>query len=175
MLPAGDVNSRVTVAPALPMASLIDRAGVAGSTAVDQAAAVRVELAPGVDVTATVLRDLGANHAALVAVHASRDFGRLRLTLVERVDHTFIEGRDAVDVYTQLGASVEVAPGMRLGVDYLAQDLEDVLDDDHDGGLRQQMAADVQIARHGLLLLVGPTLTTDPHPLGFHAALGRTF
>jgi len=175
VLPAGDVNSRVTVAPALPMASLIDRAGVAGSTAVDQAAAVRVELAPGVDVTATVLRDLGANHAALVAVHASRDFGRLRLTLVERVDHTFIEGRDAVDVYTQLGASVEVAPGMRLGVDYLAQDLEDVLDDDHDGGLRQQMAADVQIARHGLLLLVGPTLTTDPHPLGFHAALGRTF
>ena len=176
--------SPATARPLAPMASpsLLDRSGVAGATSVDQAASIRVRLfdadAPlQVEIEAMVLRDYGANHAALLAVRASRDFGRLRIALAERVDHTFLAGRDNVDLYTSAGASLAVARAVRVGLEYVAQDLEDLFEDDVDGGLRQFVGAQAQLTlRGGWLFCAGPTVALDvSHSLGAHAALGRTF
>jgi hypothetical protein len=172
--PASDAPARVTATP--PAQSLLDRSGTLGTMAVvDQAATMRMQLARDVAIEATVLRDLAANHEAMVTVSAAHDFGRLRVTLAERVDHTFIAGRDTVDLYTAAGASWRLARALRVGVDYVAQDLEDLVDDDHDAGLRQTLAADAQIAVGDLLLTAGPTYTAGPNPMGFFAALGRKF
>ena len=171
--PASDAPARVTVMP--PAQTLLDRGGALGTTAVDQAATIRLQIARDVAVEATMLRDLGANHEAMLTVSAAHDFGRLRVTFAERAQHAFIAGRDTVDLYTAAGASWRLARALRVGVDYVAQDLEDLLDDDHDGGLRQMLSADAQIALGELQLTAGPTFVAGPNPLGFFAALGRKF
>ena len=171
---AADSPARVTVTP--PAQTLLDRSGTLGTAAVvDQAATIRLQIARDVAIEATMLRDLGAHHEAMMTVSAAHDFGRLRVSFAERVDHTFIAGRDAVDLYTTAGASWQLARELRVGVDYVAQDLEDLFDDDYEGGLRQTLAADAQIGIGNLLLTAGPTFAAGPHPLGFFAALGRRF
>ena len=172
--PAADAPVRATVTPPVA-ASLLDRASALGTTAVDQAASVRVQVSRDVAVEAIVLRDFGAHHEAMVTVSAAHDFGRLRLTFAERVDHTFIAGRDAVDLYTAAGVSWQATDRLRLGVDYVAQDLEDVLGDDSDAGLRQTVAADAQLQLRDFVLTAGPTVSAGAQPLGFFAAVGRTF
>src|SRR5262249_36114332 len=128
-----------------------------------------------IDADAVVLRDLAANHAAAIALRATRDVGRVRLSFAERIDHTFIPGRDSVDIYTSFGASVRVSGNVRLGVEYVAQELEDLFDDDTDGGLRQLVAADTQLTlRGGWLLSLGPTWDSRAS-VGAHAAIGRPF
>ena len=65
---------------------------------------------------------------------ASYDLGRLRLATNVHAERAFASGRDNVDVLLLAGASYRVLDEIRIGVEYVGQDLEEALDDE--GGAR---------------------------------------
>jgi hypothetical protein len=78
-------------------------------------------------------------------VATSADLGQLRLAGNLRLDKTFAAGRDAADWFVLLGTSYHLG-ALRVGAEYVGQDLEAMGGDDAEGG-----------ARHSL----GPTLALD--------------
>jgi hypothetical protein len=63
-----------------------------------------------------------------------------------QADKMFAAGRDSVDLITTAGVAVRVVGGLRVGIEYVGQDLEDAFEEDLEGG-----------ARHA----VGPSLALD--------------
>jgi hypothetical protein len=90
---------------------------------------------------------------------ASLDQGPLRLAANVRADKMFASQRDAVDVFTLLGASWRVFDVMRVGAEYVAQDLEDLFGEEAEGGARQavgpSVALDLDGGRYQLALASG--------------------
>jgi hypothetical protein len=73
-------------------------------------------------------------------------------------EHLFAPGRDPLDLYAVLGVSVRVNRFLRLGAEYVGQDLEALADDDGDaeGGPRHYVGPDVALSlRKNHLLLTG--------------------
>jgi hypothetical protein len=71
--------------------------------------------------------------------------------------------RDAVDVITTLGISHQIAPGLRLGVEAVAQDLEGFFEaDEAEGGAKVMFGPTLNVgspdARWGLTIAGGPVL-----------------
>lgn len=61
------------------------------------------------------------------------------------VEHVFETGRDALDYIGMLGASYRVLPFMRVGAEYVGQDLEEVFEPGAEGGARMGMGPDVAL------------------------------
>ena len=87
----------------------------------------------------------------------SADIRRLRLATTLHAEHIFWPGRDALDFMAELGASVRLIEGLRLGVEYVGQDLEESLGSGAEGGARHFVGptASVQLFGERLSIVAG--------------------
>jgi hypothetical protein len=76
--------------------------------------------------------DALVNHALTGSVMATADLGRVQLTVNLRFAHYFAPGRDPIDIFVTAGALVRVTTWLRLGAEYVGEDLEGVDGDDSD-------------------------------------------
>jgi hypothetical protein len=103
----------------------------------------------------------GASQATGVSSLAAVSFntGPLCLAANLRADKMFAAGRDSVDLFTMLGVSYRVVGGLRLGVEYVGQDLEDAFEADLEGGARHavgpNLALDLDGGRYQVILASG--------------------
>lgn len=72
-------------------------------------------------------------HAATMGLDAGATFGRLNLTVNVRAAHYFHAGRDPVDLFVTAGAMVRATRVLRLGVEYVGEELESLVAGDDDG------------------------------------------
>jgi hypothetical protein len=113
------------------------------------------------------LREFGSDVGLIGEVTGTYDLGRVRLAMAVHAEHLFAAGRDAVDLYSVAGASVRVLPIMRVGVEYVAQDLEAAFEDEEaEGGARHYVGPDVAFALHKnhLLLTAGTAVQIASAP-----------
>ena len=107
--------------------------------------------------TLGVLRELSGAAGTFARLAVARDFGRTRLAISAHGEHVLTPGRDALDVMVSAGASYAVLGPMRVGVEYVGQDLEGALD-----------PAEVEGVRH----FVGPTVAVELFERRVSLALG---
>ena len=101
----------------------------------------------------------GATGATAV-VAASLDQGPLRLIGNVRADKVFSPGRDAVDYVVSLGTAWRLGSAVRIGAEYVGQDLEETFSAGAEGG-----------AVHA----IGPTLALDLEDGRYQVAIGSGF
>lgn len=104
------------------------------------------------------LREFGADLGVFGELTATVDLGRVRLAAAMHVEHIFAPDRDPIDTYAVMGVSVRVHPLVRVGAEFIGQDLEALADDDADaeGGARFYAGPDVALSlRKNHLLLTG--------------------
>lgn len=83
-------------------------------------------------------REPGGAYGGYARLTATYDLGdRLRLGSNVHVEHVFGTGRDGADFVVSLGASYRVIPGLRLGAEYVGQDLEELGAPAAEGGAKQ--------------------------------------
>ena len=105
------------------------------------------------------------------------DIGKLRLMTSAIGSHVFTPGRDAVDLMLTAGASYRVIPVLRLGAEYVVQDIEGLWEaDEAEGGVRHFVGptASLELAKR-VFITAGPAfgLSKDsPRVLG---RLGATY
>jgi hypothetical protein len=112
-------------------------------------------------VQAAFLREFGADLGIVGEVTGSYDYGPLRVAASLHAEHLFAGGRDPIDLYAVVGASVRVAPVLRIGAEYVAQDIEASFnDDDAERGARHYVGPDVALSlyRHRLLVTAGSAI-----------------
>ncbi len=90
----------------------------------------------------------------------SLDRGPLRVAANLRTDKVFAQGRDSADYLVTVGASFRVASFLRVGAEYVGQDLEELVAPEAEGG-----------ARHA----AGPTVALDLDGGRYQVALGSGF
>jgi hypothetical protein len=128
------------------------QAGARVSLTNPRARRVRVVLQAG------VLREFGADVGVIGEVTGSWDIGRVRLAAALHGEHVFAPGRDPIDLYAVAGVSVRVASIVRVGAEYIAEDLEAAFDDDEaERGARHYLGPDVALSlfRDRLLVTAG--------------------
>ena len=77
-----------------------------------------------------------------------------------RADKVFATGRDAVDLVATVGALWKLGSAVRLGAEYVGQDLEEIASAEAEGGSRHT---------------VGPTLAFDLDGGRYQVAVGSGF
>jgi hypothetical protein len=82
------------------------------------------------------MRDFGQTNVTYAAATATYDFERIRFAGLAHAEHAFATGRDAVDLYVDVGTSVRVVDRFRIGAEYVVQELEDAWSHDAEGGAR---------------------------------------
>jgi hypothetical protein len=82
-------------------------------------------------------REPGGAYGGYARLTGTYDVDRLRLGGNVHVEHVFGAGRDGADFVVSLGASYRVLPGLRLGAEYVGQDLEELGAPAAEGGARQ--------------------------------------
>jgi hypothetical protein len=96
---------------------------------------------------ASFLREFGADLGVAGELTGSYELGRVRLAASVHAEHIFASGRDAVDLYAVLGVSVRVHRLVRVGAEYVAEDLEAGLDgDDAELGARHYLGPDLALS-----------------------------
>ena len=138
-------------------------------------AGVRVSLLPRSATTHLVLaggamREMSAAVGVWGSATFEQDLGRARLASTVRAVHSFAAGRDAADVMVTAGASYRLAGPLRGGVEWVAQELEGLLDDEEaEGGVRHFLgpSASVELLDRRLSVVVGPAfgLSSGAPPL----------
>jgi hypothetical protein len=80
-------------------------------------------------------------------------------------ERVFAPGRDSIDVMVMAGANYRVAGPVRLGVEYVAQDLEGAADPGETEGMRHFVGPTTSIELLGkrLSLTAGPALGLSPN------------
>jgi hypothetical protein len=135
--------------------------------------------ARGVKLTlsAGALRDFRPDWGGYAELSGSRDLGALRLAATAHAEKMFGPGRDAIDVYGVVGASYRVLSGFRLGVEYVAQDLEEGFDAaGAEGGMRQFVGPNASINLDPRWILTGgPALGIGPNSPPLLARASLTF
>lgn len=103
------------------------------------------------------LREFGADLGVVAQLTGSYDVGRVRLATTVHAEHLFARGRDPIDLYAVVGASVKLHRIVRVGAEYVVQDLEEAGDDHAEGGVRHYIGPDVALAlfRNHLLVTAG--------------------
>jgi hypothetical protein len=125
-------------------------------------AGVRLQLTPPssrlrVGVTAAWSREFDGANGGFVRASASYDIGRVRLAGNAHVEKVFAAGRDSVDLLAFGGVSVRATDVLRLGAEYVGQDLEDAFErNEAEGGARHYAGpvASLELA-HGALWITG--------------------
>jgi hypothetical protein len=104
--------------------------------------------------TASATRGVGLQLAA------AQDLGRVRLGATVLAEKVFATSRDGIDAIAMLGASYRLPAGLRVGVEYVAQDLEELATAGAEGGARQA---------------VGPTIALDLAGGRYQAVVSAAF
>lgn len=92
---------------------------------------------------------------------ATYDAGAFRFGSTFHGEHVFLPGRDALDVMMILAANVKLGRIVRLGVEYVAQDLEGYFDDEEaEGGVRHFVGptSSLELFERRLLVAFGPAV-----------------
>jgi hypothetical protein len=98
-------------------------------------------------------------------VTASQDFGRLRVASMVHGEHVFAGKRDGVDMMLMAGANVRVVDVLRVGAEYVAQDIEAAIDPAEAEGMRHFLGgtASVALINERLTIGAGPALGLSPN------------
>jgi hypothetical protein len=106
-----------------------------------------------------------------------QDVQRLRLGTTVHAEHVFADGRDPVDVMVQIGASYRVVGGLRAGVEYVGQDLEEAMQSGAEAGTRHFVGptASLQLLRDRLTIVAGPALGLSQYSPTFVGRLGMAY
>jgi hypothetical protein len=105
--------------------------------------------------TGAFLREFGASLGASGELTVTYDLNRVRFAASLHGERIFAASRDPIDLYAVAGVSVRVIPILRLGVEYIAQDLEELDGDDNaEGGARHYAGPDIALSLHKNRLLV---------------------
>jgi hypothetical protein len=120
--------------------------------------------------------DLGLQATAA----ASYDAGPLRIAANLQGEKIFATGRDALDTMAMAGASLRVLPFLRVGAEYVGQDLEGMFEEDEaEGGARHMVgpsaALDLEGGRYQLAVAGGFGLTSNSPSALVRAALAFNF
>ena len=110
--------------------------------------------APGAAFRATVMaagmrEGRGGDLGAFGRVALAYDTGSLRFAGNFHAEKVFAVGRDQLDIITTLGTSWQVLPFLRVGLEYVGQDLEDAFSDDLEGGARHVVGPDLALDLSG--------------------------
>lgn len=122
--------------------------------------------------SAAYTRDFRSTNGVFARATASYDIDRLRLASMVHAERMFATDRDAIDLYTVAGASYRVLDSLRVGAEYVAQDIEGAWQaNEAEGGLKHYAGADVAWSYDKrLLVTAGPAFGLGkPAP----ALLGR--
>jgi hypothetical protein len=103
-------------------------------------------------------RDFAPTNDAFLRVTATYDIGNLRLASMLHSEHAFAPGRDPIDIYVDEGVSYRVLDSLRVGAEYVGQELEGAWEQDEaEGGIRHFVGADVAWSyQNKVLLTAGP-------------------
>jgi len=119
------------------------------------------------------LRELGGDNGFWARASVAGDIGRMRLIFNALGSKVLNPARDDIDVVLTAGASYAVMPKLlRVGVEYVVQDLEGAWEpDEADGGIRHFLGAvaSLELARR-VRLSAGPALGLSQ---GSPSVLGR--
>lgn len=126
------------------------------------------------------LREIGGSYGAMGRVAASYDISRVRLAANMHVERVFRERTDPVDLLFMAGASVKAVDQLRVGVEYVAQDLEEIGDPEGaEGGAQQYVGPTLglDLAGGALQLVGGPAVGLSGRSAGLlgRAAVLATF
>jgi hypothetical protein len=116
-----------------------------------------------VGVDGAFLRDFSASNGGVLRATATFDAGPLRLGTLVHSEKVFASGRDDVDLYVVMGASVRAVERLRVGAEYVAQDLEEIGEPAAEGGVRQFASASVAWAADRFSVAAGPALGLGGH------------
>ncbi|MBI5535132.1 MAG: hypothetical protein HY898_20565 [Deltaproteobacteria bacterium] len=110
-------------------------------------------------ITGAWARELDGAQGGYARVSATYDIDRVRLLGNAHVEKVFAPGRDSVDLMAFGGVSVRTTDMLRLGAEYVAQDLEDRFEpEEAEGGVRHYAGpvASVELAQGALWITGGP-------------------
>jgi hypothetical protein len=130
---------------------------------------------------ATVLfREFESHAGAYARLAASYDFGKLRVAANVHLERVFADERDAVDVLGLAGVSYKLLDPLRVGIEYVGQDLEGMADDEEaEGGAHHYagptLAIDLLHERLQLTASVAAGLGDQAQPLVGRVAALMTF
>jgi hypothetical protein len=105
------------------------------------------------------LHELTGKDGVYGRVQLAAEFGRLRTQLSAHGEHVFTEGRDSVDFMLTAGVSMRLLSWLRLGLEYVGQDLEGEFDpQEAEGGSRHLLGPTVALSllREKLSIVGGP-------------------
>ena len=109
------------------------------------------------------LRDLSGHAGVFSRASFAADLGALRLAGGFHAQHLFDPTRDALDVMLTAGASVALPSALRLGVEWVGQDLEGALDPLEKEGVRHFVGPTLGFAfGKNLSATAGPALGLSP-------------
>jgi hypothetical protein len=92
---------------------------------------------------------LGGTTGLTMLAAASLASGPFVMAANLQADKMFAAGRDSVDLITTAGVAVRVVGGLRVGVEYVGQDLEDAFEEDLEGGARHAVGPSVSLDLEG--------------------------
>jgi hypothetical protein len=123
------------------------------------------------------LHELNGGDGAWVRASVAQDVGRLRLGATVHGEHVFASGRDAVDLLVMAGASFAVTGPLRAGIEYVAQDLEEAVDDGAEGGTRQFLGPTLALELMGrhLSIVAGPALGIGPQSPAYSGRMSLAY
>jgi hypothetical protein len=118
------------------------------------------------------LRELGGANGAWGRVSVGGSYKGARFVATAIGSHVFEKGRDGVDIMLTAGATYAVLPILRLGAEYVVQDLEGAWEEEEaDGGIRHFLGpiASLELAKR-VHLTAGPAFGLSK---GSPTVLGR--
>jgi hypothetical protein len=100
------------------------------------------------------------DNGAWIQAAFSVDVRRLRIATTVHGEHVFWPGRDPLDVMAEVGASYRVIDPLRIGVEYVGQDLEESFSPGAEGGARHFLGpiASMQLLDQRMTIVAGPSL-----------------
>jgi hypothetical protein len=165
----GGILPRLTLYGTTMMAQAIGHTDV-GSVAVQAGARVMLT-SPNAEhlrvmAQAAFLREFGGAMGIVGEVTGSYDLGRVRMAASLHAEHLFAPGRDPLDLYAVAGVSVRVARILRIGGEYVVQDLEAADGDDAELGTRHYLGPDVALSlyRNHVLVTAGSAIQVARAP-----------
>lgn len=105
------------------------------------------------------LREFAGDVGASGRLTATYDVGRLRMVGNAHFEKIFADDRDNVDVLAFMGASVKTTEELRIGAEYVGQDLEDAIENEEaEGGARHfgAIVASLELAGGSFWITGGP-------------------
>jgi hypothetical protein len=127
-----------------------------------------------VAVSGGYLRELAGANGVWGRVAVAGDIGALRLTAAALGEKAFAQNRDDIDLVMSAGASYELWHTLRLGAEYVVQDLEGAWEEDEaEGGIRHFVGPTIGVHFGRAQIGAGPAFglsPTSPRYLGRLAA-----